>query len=111
MAALLRGFIVPCGLIFDVFVSFGAVFEALCPLGCHLAPSGSLSGGILSPRGSDLAPLGSQSGSMGTPKGHYVGHLAPQGVALDHQRGHIWHQGIATEATRSQDTSLEGANH
>ena len=45
---------------------------------------------------------------MGTPKGHYVGHLAPQGVALGHQRDHIWHHGGAMVATWSQEPSLEG---
>ena len=83
MAALLHGFIAPCALIFAMcLLAFGTFFEALCPLGSHLVPSGSLGGGIMPPRGSDVAPLGSQGGSMGTPRGHYVGHLAPQGMGL-----------------------------
>ena len=92
-----------------VFFATSRVFlESGCPSGSHVAPFRCLHGGIWPPSGSDLALLGSLGGSMGTPKGRYVGHVAPQGVALGRQRGHIWHLGGALGATGCQDTSLEG---
>ena len=91
-----------------LLLALAAFFEALCPLGCHLAPSGSLSGGILPPRGSDLAPLGSQGGFMGTPRGHYVGHLAPQVVALGYPRRQMGAQGCHEGHMRTRHVAWRG---
>ena len=92
---------------FCAFVdALGMCFEASCPLGSPVAPSGSQNGGVWSPSGSDLVPMGSQSGSMGTPRDNYVGHLAPQVVALGYPRSQIWLQGHGDKTC-----SLEGKNN
>ena len=47
---------------------------------------------------------------MGIPKGHYVGHLAPQVLALGHPRSLMWLQGVPGWPHGDKTRSLEGQN-